>query len=129
MYVEAQMPMPGQIQAHVAQNAAIPSHQLYGQTTQARAQAPEMPRDKPMLDVEYDQLVQATVDLDQSVQWLIQRIQPICQPSPVGNATEGPGSREPDAPTSELRTKLKNLRGLVESISSRIAAVRYTIEV
>lgn len=98
----------------------------YGQTG-ILAAAPA--RDKPMLDVEYDQLEKATLELDQSVQWLIQRIQPICQPSPVGNATEGAGSREPEAPSSEMRTKLKNLRGMVENISSRIAEVRYTIEV
>ena len=126
MYVEAQMPTPGQVQAHAAQNAVIPSVPLYAAQQHAVA-APA--RDKPMLDVEYDQLVQATVELDQSVRWLLQRIQPICQPSTEGKAIEGTCGATPDAPTSELRTKLKSVRGLIESISGRIADVRYTIEV
>ena len=88
-----------------------------------------IPRDKPMLEVEYDQLEQAALELDQSVQWLLQRIQPICQPCTGCKAIEGSSPREPDAPESHMRTKLKNLRGLVESISSRIAEVRYTIEI
>jgi len=84
-------------------------------------------RDKPMLDVEYDRLEQAALELDQSVQWLINRIQPTCQPAAPTKATDG--CREPDAPSSQMRTKLGNLRGIVESISSRISEVRYTIEI
>lgn len=89
----------------------------------------ESARDKPMLEVEYDQLEQAALELDQSVQWLIQRIQPICQPNNGTKAVEGNSCGEPASPSSEMRTKLRNLRGTIEHISSRIAEVRYTIEV
>jgi len=87
------------------------------------------PRDKPMIDVEYDQLEQAALELDQSVQWLLQRIQPICQPNNGTKAVEGSSSREPEAPSSEMRTKLKNLRAIVEGVSRRISEVRFTIEI
>jgi hypothetical protein len=88
-----------------------------------------IPRDKPMLEVEYDQLEQAALELDQSVQWLLQRIQPICQPNNGTKAVEGSSSREPEAPSSEMRTKLKNLRAIVEGVSRRISEVRFTIEI
>lgn len=83
-------------------------------------------QDKPMLDVEYDRLERAALELDQSVQWLIQRIQPICQPACATKTAQG--SQEPEAPRSEMRAKLQNLRSLVESISDRISEVRFSIE-
>lgn len=104
------------------------NRQLQGVSGQIGGAAAQV-RDKPMLDVEFDQLAQAAAELDQSVQWLIERIQPICQPCIAGKAIEGNSCEEPASPSSEMRTKLKNLRGLVESTSRRIAEVRFTIEV
>lgn len=110
--------------------AQMVAHGRYAKAIEQNGIIAAMPaRDKPMLDVEYDQLQQAALELDQSVQWLIERIQPICQPNNGANAVEGSSTREPEAPSSEMRTKLKNLRGIVESIDRRIAEVRYTIEV
>jgi hypothetical protein len=130
------MPQHSQADMQSAVQAKIQATRAYDQqrsgmlgSAAGAAMLGSIPRDKPMLDVEYDQLEQAALELDQSVQWLIQRIQPICQPSTAGKAIEGNSCVEPASPSSEMRTKLKNLRGLVESISSRIAEVRYTIEV
>lgn len=100
---------------------------LGGEMTRAQSQQPQPVRDKPLMDVEYDHLEQAILELDQSVQWLLQRIQPVCQPA-TGAIGSGQ-SNAPDAPESHMRTKLKNLRGIIESISGRISEVRYTIEI
>lgn len=91
--------------------------------------AAQQARDKPLLDVEYEQTERALIELDQSVQWLLQRIQPVCQPYAPGNSVAATASREPETPASELRMKLRNLRILAEGASVRIADVRYTIEV
>jgi len=129
------MPQHSQADMQSAVQAKIMQTRAYGQERDSHlgsvgaAMLGSIPRDKPMLEVEYDQLEQAALELDQSVQWLIQRIQPICQPSTAGKAIEGNSCGEPASPSSEMRTKLKNLRGLIETISSRIADVRYTIEV
>lgn len=122
----------GEIRAHVAGNelGSLISQQLQGRAGLMSAASTGDPgRERPMMEVEYDQLVQATIELDQSVSWLLQRIQPICHPCTAVKATEGPSCREPDAPASELRTKLQNMRGIVEGISKRIAEVRFSIEI
>ena len=125
----SQAEMQSAVQAKIMQTRAYEQERCDFGSNIGAAMLAAMPRDKPMLEVEYDQLEQAALELDQSVQWLIQRIQPICQPSTAGKAIEGSSSREPDAPSSELRTKLKNLRAIVEGVSRRISEVRFTIEI
>lgn len=93
------------------------------------APAAEPVCDASMLDIEYDQTERALIELDQSVQWLLQRIQPVCQPYAAGNSVAATASREPETPASELRMKLRNLRSIAEGASARIADMRYTIEI
>jgi hypothetical protein len=88
-------------------------------------------RDKPMMDVEYDRLSESLAELDASVAELIGRIQPICQPGePMpasGSCLSSGGIAE--AQPSEMRSKLLGLRLRVQATSSRIAAVRYALEI
>jgi hypothetical protein len=93
----------------------------------AAAAAPNE-RDTPLLDVEYNRLAQSAMELDQSVQWLLQRIQPVCQPANSAQSKETT-SRVADSPASEVRMKLQKIRELVEGTSRRISEVRFSIEI
>jgi hypothetical protein len=88
-------------------------------------------RDKPMMDVEYDRLSESLAELDASVAELIGRIQPVCQPGepmPTTGACLASGVMA-EAQPSEMRSKLLGLRLRVQATSSRIAAVRYALEI
>jgi len=88
-------------------------------------------REKPMMDVEYDRLSESLAELDASVAELIGRIQPICQPGepmPTSGVSSNSGVLESAQP-SEMRSKLLGLRLRVQATSSRIAAVRYALEI
>lgn len=84
----------------------------------------------PPIDQEYQRLCEALSGLDSSVSELLERISPVLQPGSLSDAKEaisGHGNAVEAAP-SEMRMKLIKARQWVETISAKIAPIRYTIE-
>jgi hypothetical protein len=100
-----------------------------GFTVQA-GQIGNTPAEQPYLTQEFERTHAAVSDLESQLEWLIQKIQPICQASPPASGVGGScGSGQPEAQPSEVRQTLINLRNRIDGMSYRIAAVKYTIEV
>jgi hypothetical protein len=115
-------------------NAAYDNRALQASATIAAAglMAGNSIRDKPLMNIEFDRTQEAVSGLEHSIDELLARIQPVCQPSPVQSDTKlasGAISNMPEATPSEIRSRLVGLRIRIAQLSSRIAGTRYTIEV
>lgn len=92
------------------------------------AALPEKAIEAPLLPQEFDRMHGAVSDLEGQLDWLIQKIQPICQCVTVPS-TGASGETSLQAPPSELRQLLINLRARIDGMTRRISEVKYTIEV
>jgi len=94
----------------------------------ASSQAQETPA-ASLIDQEYQRLCEAIAGLDSSVMDLLTRIAPVLQPGKLLDSKDanGQGAAIESTP-SETRSKLIKARQWVETISAKIAPVRYTIE-
>lgn len=82
-----------------------------------------------LMDLSIKQLHGSLEELSASVEWLVQKIQPICQPQPPMAGDTAKEIRAVDAPPSSLRADILQAKAKVERISQTIASVRYLIEV
>lgn len=85
--------------------------------------------DVPLLPQELDRMQAAILDLDVQLDWLITKIQPVCQPSSPTPPTEAASTGQIMATPSGIRQSLIDMRRRIEGLNSRISAVKYTIEV
>lgn len=95
------------------------------------AKGPQAPEPAlPMMVQEQDRLYGAVADLEMQLEWLIQKIQPVCQPAPVLPTGEANGKdQQIEATPSTARQALIAVRVRIDEMSRRIAGVKYTIEV
>jgi len=107
-----------------------PHAQKLNEALQQGAQrAAQPPRDKPLMEVEYEHLSDSIGELDISVTQLIASIAPVCQPGSLDKLAQCGESKAIEATPSELRGKLLKLRLRVEAISAKISPIRYTLEI
>ena len=87
------------------------------------------PAAQPLMNQSVEQLQKSITELGASVEWLPQKIQPVCQPQPPIPGGSAEKVRAVEAPPSSLRADILIAKANVERISQSIAGVRYLIEV
>lgn len=92
---------------------------------------PQQVKEKTLIDIEFDLLKEVISELDASVSELIASIGPVLQP--IGEVAQdksmGKTGETTEAMPSEVRSKLVGLRRAVQNISSKIAPIRFRIEI
>jgi hypothetical protein len=83
----------------------------------------------PLMVQEQDRVYSAIADLEKQLDWLIDKIQPICQPAPAVPSGEGSAGQQIEATPSVTRQALIEFRKRIDEMSRRISEVKYTIEV
>lgn len=86
------------------------------------------PIEAPLLMQEFDRIASSVCNLENQLEWLIGKIQPICQCDPVPCGVNE-NSALPGAQPSEIRQLLINLRNRIDLMTRSISGVKYTIEV
>ena len=89
-----------------------------------------IPVEAPLLTQEFDRITSAVCDLENQLDWLIKKIQPICQAVGSGvTAGISVGADKQEAQPSEMRQTLIHLRNRIDGLTYRISGIKYTIEV
>lgn len=83
----------------------------------------------PLMVQEQDRVYAAISDLEKQIDWLIDKIQPICQPAQAVPTGVDGQSQQIEASPSVTRQALIEFRKRIDEMSRRISGVKYTIEV
>lgn len=83
----------------------------------------------PLMVQEQDRLYSAIAELEGQLDWLLQKIQPVCQPPVPVPTSDGSKTGQIEATPSLARQALISLRHRIDAMSRRVSEVKYTIEV